>query len=143
MAGSVMIERRIGIDANLLIAAWSGRHPWCERAVELLADDARQLIVSDLLWLEVLPKALYHRRPEEAAFYRGVFARAEYQSVNPAVTDQAKQLAERHGLAAMDALHLAVALEANADAFVSGERPDKPMFRVTELPVISLWSPRP
>jgi hypothetical protein len=40
-------------------------------------------------------------------------------------------LAERHGLAAMDALHLAVALAANADAFISGERPDKPMFRVT------------
>lgn len=136
-----MIERRIGIDANLLIAAWSGRHPWCARAVDLLADDARELIVSDLLWLEVLPKALYHQRLEEAAFYRGVFARAERRSVGPAVTDQARQLAERHGLAAMDALHLAVALQADAQAFVSGERPDKPMFRVTELPVISLWSP--
>lgn len=138
-----MIERRIGIDANLLIAAWSSRHPWRERAVDLLADPARTLIVSDLLWLEVMPKALYHRRQEEAAFYREVFARAECQSVNSEVTDQAKQLAERHGIAAMDALHLAVALHANADAFVSGERPDKPMFRVTDLPVISLWSPPP
>ena len=92
---------------------------------------------------EILPKALYHQRFEEAAFYRAVFARAQRQRVDPAVTDQARLLAERHGLAAMDALHLAVALQADADAFVSGERPDKPMFRVTELPVVSLWSPRP
>ena len=42
-------------------------------------------------------------------------------------------------MAAMDAVHIAVALEAKADEFVSAEKPNKPMFRVTEIATVSLW----
>jgi hypothetical protein len=43
------------------------------------------------------------------------------------------------GLAAIDAIHIAVLLAADADEFVSGERGTKPMFRVSDLPIVSIW----
>jgi len=33
-----------------------------------------------------------------------------------------------------------LSFEATAHAFVSGKKPGKPMFRVTELTTVSLWS---
>lgn len=72
-----MNKRRTAIDANLLIAAWSGRSTFFEQALVILEDPERVLIVSDALWLEVMPKAIYHTKIEESVFYRAVFARAE------------------------------------------------------------------
>lgn len=134
-----MTKRRTAIDANLLIAAWSGRSGWFEPALEILEDPARVLIVSDALWLEVIPKTVYFAQNEEYAFYQGVFARAEYLGWSSALIDSAKRLAQLYGLAAMDAIHIAVALAAGADEFISGEKPTKPMFRVKEIVIQSLW----
>ena len=136
----LMSKRRTAIDANVLIAAWSGAPPLFEKALGILADANRQLIVSDALWLETMPKALYYAQAEECAFYEGVFARAEYLAWTPMLVDSAKYLAQTYGMAAMDAIHIAVALSAGADEFISGEKPGKPMFRVTEVSTISLWS---
>jgi len=134
-----MSKRRTLIDANLLIAAWSGRGDLFTAALTILEDPDRQLIVSDALWLEVMPKALYHQQQEECAFYQAVFERAEQWAWSSAIVDSAKSLACVYGLAAMDAVHLAVAIEARADEFVSGEKPGKPMFRVKEIPIRCLW----
>lgn len=134
-----MTKRRTAIDANLLIAAWSGRSGLFESALDILEDPARVLIVSDALWLEVIPKTVYFAQNEEYAFYQGVFARAEYLGWSSELIDSAKRLAQLYGLAAMDAIHIAVALAAGADEFISGEKPTKPMFRVKEIVVQSLW----
>lgn len=134
-----MTKRRTAIDANLLIAAWSGRSGLFEPALEILEDPARVLIVSDALWLEVIPKTVYFAQNEEYAFYQGVFARAEYLGWSSELIDSAKRLAQLYGLAAMDAIHIAVALAAGADEFISGEKPTKPMFRVKEIVIQSLW----
>ncbi len=123
-----MNKRRTGIDANLLIAAWSGRDALAEAALNVLEDPERLLIVSDALWLEVMPKAIYHRQQTERVFYEAVFANAVYQPWSAGLIDSAKSLAQSYGLAAMDAVHIAVAVAARADAFLSGKNPVSQCF---------------
>ncbi len=52
----------------------------------------------------------------------------------------ANNIACKYGLAAMDALHIAAALSVDAEEFVTTEKPTKPMFRVTSIQVISIFS---
>ena len=132
------MTKRTYIDANLLIAAWHGRDNTGIKALEILDDPERILVVSDALWLEVMPKPLYFRRDEELAFYRDIFERAEHLQWQLPALEQAHILAQRHGIAAMDAIHVAIAILAGVDEFISGEKPDKPMFRVTEIAMRSL-----
>jgi hypothetical protein len=89
-----------------------------------------------------MPKTIDHAQIEESVFYQAVFARAESLPWSTELVDSAKRLAQSYGLAAMDAIHIAVALAASADEFISGERPGKPMFRVKEITTRSLWSIR-
>ena len=67
----------------------------------------------------------------------GIIAGHHFWSIS--LVDSAKLLAQDDGLAAMDAIHLAVAIAAQADVFISGERLGKPMFRVREIATQSLW----
>jgi predicted nucleic acid-binding protein len=133
-----MSKRRTYIDANLLIAAWGGQEEMVEKALTVLDDPERCLVVSDALWMEVFPKAVYHRNQQELAFYESVFEGAEYHPWRLEVLGLAKKLAQSYGLAAMDAIHVATAITADVDEFVSAEKPTKPMFRVTEIQVCSL-----
>lgn len=137
-----MTETTTYVDANVLIAAFRGNHEISAAAVAVLQDPTRCLLVSDALWLETVPKARFHARDLEAAFYEGVFALAHRRIPwSPAVVDRACALAPRYGLAAMDAVHVAAALAGGATELVTGERWDKPMFRVKELTVLSIRSP--
>lgn len=135
------MTKRTYVDANLLIAAWHGRDDAGIQAIEILDDPARTLVVSDALWLEVLPKPLYFRRNDESGFYQDIFARAERIAWRIDALEQARSVAERYGIAAMDAIHVAIAIAAGVDEFVSAEKPDKPMFRVAEIKMHSLRRP--
>ena len=53
---------------------------------------------------------------------------------------EAQALAEKYGLAAVDALHIAAAVRLGAEEFYTSERPGKPMFPVKELKIVSLHS---
>lgn len=130
---------RTAIDTNLLIAAWSAKGSRYAQALGVLEAPNRQLIVSDALWLEVMPKATFHHQEAECRFYESVFDQAENRSWSSAIVEDAKTLASNYGLATMDAIHLAIAIDAQADEFISGEKPTKPMFRVGEIRAISLW----
>lgn len=132
-----MIKRSY-IDANVLIAAWKGNDEAGSAALAVLDDRERTLLVSDALWLEVMPKAIYEKNHGEIAFYWSVFERAEHHPWRLDVLQHAQTLAQRYGIAAMDAIHVATALAAGANEFISGEKPSKPMFRVSEIPVITL-----
>ena len=132
------MTKRSYIDANLLIAAWHGRDDAGLDALAVLDDPDRMLLVSDALWLEVMPKAIYQKQQGEMAFYQSIFARAEHCPWRLDVLQQAHGLAQRYGIAAMDSIHVATALAAGADEFISGEKPTRPMFRVREMPMISL-----
>lgn len=137
------MTKRTYIDANLLIAAWHGKDDAGFKALEILDDPTRHLVVSDALWLEVMPKPLFFRNELEIEVFHDIFGRAEHVRWQLPVLEQAGALAQRHGLAAMDAIHIAIAINAHVDEFVSGEKPDKPMFRVTEIPMRSLRGTTP
>ena len=49
---------RTYLDAGILIAAWQARDPLGARALAILDDPERQLVVSEAVWLEVMPKPL-------------------------------------------------------------------------------------
>lgn len=137
------MTKRTYIDANLLIAAWHGRDDAGLDALAILDDPDRTLLVSDALWLEVMPKAIYEKRQGELAFYQSIFARSEHCPWRLDVLQQAHGLAQRYGIAAMDSIHVATALAAGADEFISGEKPTKPMFRVRDMSMISLRGKAP
>ncbi|CCI09169.1 MAG: hypothetical protein DWQ51_10615 [Microcystis wesenbergii TW10] len=49
-----------------------------------------------------------------------------------------REIAGTYGLAAMDALHVAAALQIQADELITTEKPTKPMHRVREIQIVSI-----
>jgi predicted nucleic acid-binding protein len=129
---------RTFLDAGVLIAAIRGTPEIADRAMALINDPERLFVSSVFVQLEVLPKAVYYRHTAEAAFYRAYFAVAAMVSVSEYLIAQAAEEAERIGLAAMDALHIAAARRGDAAEFITVERPGKPLFRVEGLRVQTL-----
>lgn len=125
--------KRTYIDANLLIAAFRGKGKLGQRAIEILDDPDRILVTSDAVRLEVQPKPCYEKRQEEIDFYDVVLAQSEHLKWCTKTLYHAHDLAEKYGIAAMDAIHVATALDAEVEEFVTAEKSTKPMFRVTEL----------
>ena len=104
-----------------------------------MEDESREFLTSDAVKLEVLPKPVFERRRAEVEFYNNYFNDAtESEPFSAELGDEAAALAKKHGLAAMDALHLASAIRQGADEFITSELPGKPMFRVAGIKVISL-----
>ncbi len=132
------MPKRTYIDTCLLIAAFRGEDDIGRKALAVLDDPDRILVVSDAVRLEVLPKPRYHCQQEEVEFYEAVFADAQNLGWNANALRQAQALAETHGIDAMDAIHVAHALAAGVDEFVSAEKPTKPMFRVRSIAMRSI-----
>lgn len=127
------MPKRTYIDANLLIAAFRGEGELGRRAFEILDDPDRVLVISDAVRLEAYPKPRHEKRQQEIEFYDAVLEQAEHLKWCTDTLYHAHDLAEKHGIAAMDAIHVATALDAGVDEFATAEKPTKPMFRVTEL----------
>lgn len=132
------MPKRTYIDANVLIAAFCGEGHLGQRAMEVLDDPDRVLVASDAVRLEVLPKPRYEKRQQEIDFYDAVLAQAENLKWRTDTLYCAHDLAEKYGIAAMDAIHVAIALDAGVDEFVTAEKSTKPMFRVAELRMQSI-----
>jgi hypothetical protein len=127
------------VDANVLIAAARGVGPEATRAFSVLDDESLTFAASDFLRLEVLPKSVYYRRIAEAAFYRQFFAAvAVWTMSEPQLVKSAHDIAQRFGLSAVDALHVAAAMAARADALITDELQSKPLHRVTTIPIWTL-----
>jgi hypothetical protein len=60
------------VDAGVLIAAARGTDWIALRANQALGDPNRSFVASPFLRLEILPKAMFHKRLDEVSFY-GVF----------------------------------------------------------------------
>ncbi|MGH8497513.1 MAG: type II toxin-antitoxin system VapC family toxin [Methylococcales bacterium] len=130
------------VDSNVLIAAFQGKEETFSKAMAVLDDPAREFIVSDFLRLETIPKPTFHKREEEVAFMGSFLESAQANILaSPALTEKAIQFAGCHDIHPMDALHLSAALHAEADEFVTLEKPEKPMFQLQELKVTSRHSP--
>lgn len=133
--------KRTYIDANVLIAAFRGEEKVAERALKVLDDPDRRLVVSDYLRLEVLPKPTFHKRQEEVEFMQAVIENAAEQvSTSDELTERAVELAARYDMTPIDALHVGAAVVAGVDELVTMEKPTKPMCRVSEVEVVSIHS---
>jgi hypothetical protein len=129
----------IVIDSGVLIAAARGVPDVSERAMAILDDPDRVFASSEFVRLEVLPKALFNRKSDEAEFYQQSFhAVARWPTIIDAVVGQSYEIASRFGLAALDALHVAAAMSVGAEEFVTSEKPTKPLHRITEIRVRSI-----
>ena len=135
------MSKRIYVDANVLIAAFRGEDSVAERALQVLDDPSRKLVVSDYLRLEVLPKPKFKRKVEEIEFMESVFENADEKvPISDKLTDKAVELASRYDIAPLDALHVGAAVVAAVDELVTLEKPTKPMCRVAEVKVKSIHS---
>lgn len=116
------------IDANVLIAAFRAQSVISAAAIAVLRDPKRDLLVSDALWLETVPKARFYGRHHEVTFYESIFMLALRRICwNDLIVEKAYELAPHYGLAAMDAIHVASALVGGAEELITGEKWNKPM----------------
>ena len=128
------------LDSGVLLHAWRGE-TLAGVALQILDDDTREFHTAQMVRLELLPKARFEKRVREVAFYEAHFADcATCEPLGEDLGRQAENLAVRYGLAGPDALQLAAALRQGVEEFYTSEKPGKPMFRVKELKVISLFS---
>ncbi|MGH7976076.1 MAG: type II toxin-antitoxin system VapC family toxin [Limisphaerales bacterium] len=126
------------LDSGVLLAAWKPGQ-FHDAAMLVLSQDHRSFVTSQAVRLELLPKPAFERRRTELEFYHRYFAEAESDlPLNKELADEAQKLAERHGLAALDALHIAAAIRQGANEFITSELPGKPIFRVAGIKVVSL-----
>ncbi len=128
------------LDSGVLLHAWRGAN-LSGAALKVLEDDTRQFVTSQMVRLELLPKARFERHTAEVAFYEDHFSDCvACEPLGEALGNEAEKLAVRYGLAGPDALQLAAAVRQGVEEFYTSEKPGKPMFRVKELKVISLVS---
>lgn len=123
---------RTYLDSGVLIVATRGKSDLATAALDVLADTQRTFLSSIFVKLEILPKAYYFKQQTEAEFYATYFTSVvEYQAVlPPELGEETLTLAARYGLAALDALHVAIAMYMQADELITTEGLDKPIHRV-------------
>lgn len=127
-------------DSGVVIAAWRHDSPLCIPARRFLTDSSRKIVASPLVRLETLPKASYRKNADELAYYEAVFASVrEWVQVDDALVESAIDLGRRYDIVNLDALHVAAAIRAGVDQFVTTEKPGKPLYRVTELQIVDLF----
>jgi predicted nucleic acid-binding protein len=128
------------LDSGVLLTAWRGRD--AEAALAVMEDPQREFYTSQLVKLELLPKPLFFKQKEEIEFYQTHFRAVKGEEpLSRELGDQAHDLARRHGIAAVDALHLAAAIRQGATEFITAEKPGKPLFRVRGIAVKSIYQP--
>lgn len=121
-------------DSGVLIAAARGNHEVSEQAFEILEDPSRTFASSVFVQLEVLPKAVFNQQVNEAQFYAGFFELVtHWAGADDRLMEHALNEAKRFGLAAMDALHVAAAVQLGADELVTTERTSKPIHRTSSI----------
>jgi predicted nucleic acid-binding protein len=117
-------------DADVLIYAAFRVHPLGSRVAALfppspLEESAPTVgIGSVLLVPELLTKPLRDEAEEEIAALSWLLARLDLRPVDVSTADLAAVLGAKHGLRAADAVHLATAVQAGADRFITNNRKD-------------------
>ena len=127
------------VDSGVLIAAARGTQEVSKIALEILADPTRTFASSSLVKLEVLPKVIYRHQQAEAEFYEAYFAEVAYWAKDlDRLLLESERIATAFGLTAIDALHIAAALQTNAEEFITTESFSKPVHRISRICVISI-----
>lgn len=117
------------LDASVLITAAIGPDPARRfRAITVLGDSQRTFAATRFLPLEVLPIATHYQKTKELRLYERFFQSVSTWLEEEPLLQPALTLACQYGLGALDALHLAAAIQLQAE-FISAERPTKPLYR--------------
>jgi len=129
------------VDSGIIFQAWRHEDP-AERAKarQLLADFAqRSYIFSDYTILEVIPKATLYKNRDELAFYETLLeGAARIVREHEIVFGDVLELACKHGLGAIDAMHAQAAIVSGADELVTTERKGRALFSVPSFQTVSL-----
>ena len=124
-------------DADVLIYAGAPEHPLGAPVRALFPAGAGGVagVGSVLLLPEVLAKPMRDEVPDEVNTLVGLLSRLELRPVDAVTAEVATSLAVAYRLRAADAVHLATALVAGADRFVTNNRRD---FHpsISEIPVV-------
>ena len=135
-----MSPKKTYIDSGVLITAFQGTPTISIRANRILNDDNREFASSRFVQLEVLPKAIFNKQQDEVEFYETFFSAViHWETDLEQIIQNSYQIACNYGLAAMDAVHVAAALQINADELITTEKPTKPMHRVRKIQIISIY----
>lgn len=117
-------------DSDALIYASVAGHPLGRRVAALWATPT---VASDpvgigslLLLPEVLPKPMRTASHREVHVLQQLLARLDLRPVDQAIADLAVSLGGSHRLKAADAVHLATAVAAGADRFITNNRRNFP-----------------
>lgn len=123
-------------DADVVIYAGAVGHPMGERVRALFASSPTESvgIGSVLLVPEVLTKPLRDGPNDELDALVGLLSRLRLHDVDLMTAEVATTLAGAYRLRAVDAVHLATALTAGADRFVTNNRRDFPTS-ITEIDI--------
>lgn len=121
-------------DADVLIYAAVRDHPLGQRVKVLLDDDALK-IGSVLLIPELLSKPMREGAGGEVRALSLILAGLHLASVDRTTAKLATALAGKYRLRALDATHLATAIERGADRFITNNSKDF-SERITEIDVV-------
>ncbi len=113
-------------DADVLIYAAVRDHPLGGRVLPLLEDPAAPRIGSTLLLPEILVKPTRTESSEELADLISILSRLQLRPCDEATATLAVELGATYGLRANDAVHLATAVAAGADRFITNNARDFP-----------------
>ena len=134
-----MIRKRTFLDAGVLIAAARGNDIASTAALEILDDQSREFVSSPFVKLEVLPKAVYNGKTNEAEFYEAFFDSVCFWEDDLAgIVKEGETIALSFGLSAMDSLHVAAAVLSGSEEFITTERESEPIHRFQGIRVISI-----
>ena len=123
-------------DADAIIYAAARDHPLGERIAALFTDEDVAGVGSVLLLPEVLTKPMRDDdASEETATLISLLSRLDLRPFDDATARLALGLAVSYGLRAADAAHLATAVAAGAERFLTNNRKDFPQT-ITEIDVV-------
>ena len=109
------------------------------KAFEVIDDPNVDFASSIFVQLETLPKPVYFKRTAEVEFYELFFKSVTvWVESNKELTQSALNEALKNGLGAVDALHVAAAVQCGADELVTAEKTKAALTRVSSVPIRSL-----
>jgi predicted nucleic acid-binding protein len=120
------------------MTAWHATAKEADTALAVITDSSRQLLTSEIVRLALLPKPIFFKQKAEVDFYEDIFSKSRCDKVDAELYSTAFNLAKRYGLAAADAFNLASAMRLGAEEFITSELPGKPLFRVSEINVVTM-----
>jgi predicted nucleic acid-binding protein len=121
---------RTYVDSGVLIWAAQGASRNAEVALRFVSDPMREYVTSDYIRLEVIPKATFHTNHSELEFYE-TFFRANIRCIPTSESLIREAMTEgcKTGISGIDALHIACAVFAGAEEFITTEKTTKPIHR--------------